>query len=148
MAAHLNESARRDAIPNWTSEWAKDVGLDVVCHMPFPDKRSGRPVLYVQCASGENWEGKRGTPNIRQWDQILELVTKPTRGISVPFVFLEPEFRRAATYDELSLFLDRHRLSAPVKWNSQRSTWVSTQLRTELNNWTKSRLAALSLAKR
>ena len=67
LALHLGEPHRPDAIDQWTEERAKDAGLDVVCDLPFTDGWAGRPLFFVQCASGENWMDKRHTPNIQQW---------------------------------------------------------------------------------
>ena len=94
LAMHLGEPSKSSAIPVWTDEHAKDGGLDVVCHLPFADRWSGRPLLYVQCASGENWRDKRCTPNLAMWDKLLDLATRPNRGISMPFALLADDFRR------------------------------------------------------
>ncbi len=141
LASHLGEPSRADAVELWTEERAKDGGLDVVAHLPFPDALSGRPLLYVQCASGENWKDKRSTPVLDLWDKLLDLATRPRRGISIPFALLADDFRRAANYDLLSLLLDRHRLSGPAL--SGKKVWLSPSLTRDLNSWTASRLPAL-----
>lgn len=145
LATHLGEPSRPDAIARWADDDAKDGGLDVVCHLPFADKWGGRPLYYIQCASGENWKEKRNTPNIALWDKLLDLATRPVRGMSIPFVLLADDFRRAVNFDLLSLFLDRHRIAAPVE--GIKVNWVSRPLQAELNQWTESRLAALLTAK-
>jgi hypothetical protein len=142
LALHLGEPPRAGAVDQWTEERAKDCGLDVICHLPFLDGWAGRPLYFVQCASGENWKDKRHTPNIQQWTKLLELATEPKRGIAHPFVLLEDEFRRAANYDLLSLVLDRHRLSKPAA--TTKVTWLSPALAKDLKGWTRSRLRVLS----
>ena len=144
LAGHLNEETRDGALEKWTEEKAKDAGLDVVCHLPFPDNWSGRPLLYVQCASGDNWKDKRATPNLKMWEKLLDLATEPRKGLAVPFAFLAEDFRRAANYDALSLLLDRQRLSAPP---SQIASWLSSDLVEALNNWTGTRLTVLLKAR-
>ncbi|MEK6261294.1 MAG: hypothetical protein AABP62_22060 [Planctomycetota bacterium] len=141
LANHLGEPSRSDAIAMWTDTHAKDGGLDVVCHLPFADQWSGRPLLFVQCASGEYWLEKRATPILAMWEKLLDWSTRPTRGIAIPFALIEADFRRAANYESLSLILDRHRLSAPK--NNLPSNWLSKPLAKELNEWTRSRLPAL-----
>ena len=141
LAAHLGEPSRPGAIESWTDAFAKDGGLDVVCHFPFEDGWPGRPLLYVQCASGENWKEKRPTPNLALWTKLLDLATAPTRGIAIPFVLLADDFRKAANCDFLSLLLDRHRLSAPSP--TAEKGWLSNELAKDLNKWTKGRLPAL-----
>jgi hypothetical protein len=103
LAGHLGEPSRADGIDRWTDENVKDGGLDVVCHVGFTDRWSGRPLLFVQCASGENWRDKRATPSLDLWDKLLDVATRPRRAISIPFALLADEFRRAANYDALYL---------------------------------------------
>lgn len=141
LASHLGEPSRPNAVEKWTEQTAKDGGIDVVCHLPFPDRWSGRPLFYVQCASGENWKDKRHTPNLQLWDKLLDLATRPTRAISVPFTFLADDFRRAANFDLLSLILDRHRLCALLAATGKK--WLSDTLGVDLSKWTESRLPAL-----
>jgi hypothetical protein len=141
IGKHLGEPHREAAVEQWTEARAKDAGLDVICHLPFIDGLAGRPLLFVQCASGENWRDKRHTPNIQQWMKLLELATEPRRGISHPFVELSDDFRRSANCDYLMLVLDRHRLSRPR--NVNKAKWTSRHLSNDVNAWTKSRLAAL-----
>ena len=146
LAGHIGEPSRsEDSIAMWTESHAKDGGLDVVCHQPFADQWSGRPILLVQCASGENWQEKRSSPTINLWDKLLDWTTRPTRGISIPFALIEDDFRRAANFDSLSLLLDRHRLSTPKL--DLPSNWLSKPLAKSLNEWTNSRLPALLKSK-
>lgn len=141
VGKHLGEPHRAAAVDQWTEARAKDAGLDVICHLPFLDGLAGRPLFFVQCASGENWKDKRHTPNIQQWMKLLELATEPRRGISHPFVELSDEFRRSANFDCLMLVLDRHRLSRPR--NVNKANWTSRGLSRDMNAWTNSRLPAL-----
>ena len=144
LAGHLGEASRVDGIEKWANEDAKDGGLDVVCHFAFADRWSGRPLLYVQCASGENWKEKRATPNLDLWDKLLDVATRPRHGISIPFTLLADDFRKAANFNGLSLLLDRHRLCAPK--NDVDADWLPEELANELNKWTKSRIKVLPLA--
>jgi hypothetical protein len=143
LADHLGEPPLAGAIERWTAPKVKDGGLDVVCHLPFPDTWGGRPVYFVQCASGEDWKEKRSTPNITLWEKLIDLTTKPRRGIAMPFALLEDEFRREATSDLLALVLDRHRLAAPARRTRH---WPSDDLRSALNTWTEPRAKALPRA--
>lgn len=140
LANHLGEPEGTN-LGLWTTEHAKDGGLDVVCHLPFNDGWAGRPVLFVQCASGENWESKRSTPILSIWRKLLDFTTDPIRGISIPFALMRDEFRRKANYDLLVLLMDRHRVCAPR--DEVDRNWVAEDLRISLNNWLDSRVAAL-----
>ncbi len=141
LAKHLGEPINDGAHKRWTPTHAKDGGLDVVCHLSFTDGWAGRPLFYVQCASGEDWKIKRATPNLALWDKLLDLVTRPTRGIAIPFALLADQFRRDALYDHLSIFLDRHRLTSPV--DGIDASWLSNGLVKDLHRWTKKRLDVL-----
>ena len=144
LAGHLGEPSRPDGVDRWTDENVKDGGLDVVCHFGFPDRWSGRPLLYVQCASGENWKEKRATPSLDLWDKLLDVATRPRRGICIPFALLADDFRRAANYDRLYLVLDRYRLCAPK--SAIDANWLPRALVDDLNTWTKHRIDVLPLA--
>jgi hypothetical protein len=144
LATHLGEACLAHQLDKWADEHAKDGGLDIVCHLPFPDRWSGRPLLYVQCASGEDWKDKRATPNLSLWQKLLDTATHPRRGIAIPFALLNDDFRRAANYDDLSLLLDRHRLCAPQSGIEE--DWLSPGLAADLNAWTGARITDLSLA--
>lgn len=142
IGKHLGEPRYPNAVQKWTAKLAKDCGLDVVCHVPFADGWAGRPVFFVQCASGEHWDEKCRTPDIQQWSKLIELATLPSRGIAHPFVLLEQDFRRAANVDSLSLVLDRHRLSRPGT-AVKTSDWLPAELAKPINAWTENRLHAL-----
>ena len=144
LALHLGERNRADAVDRWSSDDAKDAGLDVVCDIPFTDGWPGRPLFYVQCASGEGWKDKRASPNLALWEKFLDLATQPRRGISMPFALLADDFRKEANYDKLSLLLDRHRICTPKQ--GLKGDWPSAGLTKDLNQWTDSKLPALSAA--
>lgn len=141
LAAHLGEACRPSAVDRWSDEHAKDGGLDVVCHLPFADSQSGRPILYVQCASGAYWMSKRSTPNLRLWEKLLDLSTEPRRAIAIPFVLLPDEFRKVANWDALALLLDRHRISS--SFGPDRFPSLTRELAASLNRWTDDRLKIL-----
>lgn len=143
LATHLGESVIDDGPKRWTSHHAKDAGLDIVCHIPFNDTWAGRPVFFIQCASGDDWKEKRCSPNISTWEKLIDLCTRPKRGLAMPFALLEDEFRKAANYDDLVLLLDRHRIASPPIAGKD---WISPGLQHDLNIWTNPRAAALPLA--
>lgn len=144
LAAHLGERACDGAIDRWAEPEIKDGGLDVVCHLPFPDGWGGRPLYLIQCASGENWRGKKSTPKVTLWEKLIDFTTKPLRGIAMPFALLEHEFRREANDDLLALLLDRHRIGALPFGDPD--TWPEAALSTDLNSWTQPRVTALPRA--
>ncbi len=141
LSVHLSEPTNKGAVERWTDDDAKDGGLDVVCHLGFRDNWAGRPLLYVQCASGENWKEKRASPVLSVWAKLIDLATHPSRGIAIPFSLLADEFRKSANYDHLTLLLDRCRVCAPVP--ALKQTWVSKALSDELVAWTDQRWTVL-----
>ena len=144
LAEHLGERAVEGGIEHWAEPQIKDGGLDVVCHLPFADGWGGRPLYLVQCASGENWKGKKATPKVALWEKLIDFTTRPMRGLAMPFALLEDEFRREANDDLLALLLDRHRLVASSAGDP--TTWPDAALRMELNAWTSPRAGALPRA--
>jgi hypothetical protein len=144
LADHLGERALAGGIERWAAPQIKDGGLDVVCHLPFPDGWGGRPLYLIQCASGEDWKGKKATPKVKLWEKLIDFTTRPQRGLAMPFALLVDEFRREANDDELALLLDSHRLGALPTGGP--NTWPVAALRVELNAWTQPRADALPRA--
>lgn len=65
----------------------KDAGLDVVAWLPFPDKRSSKLIAFGQCATGENWWGKRHELQPESWLNIWltkQPQVKPVKMFFVP----------------------------------------------------------------
>ena len=86
----------------------KDGGVDVVAWRPFPDGRSGFPVLLVQCTLQENLLAKGMDVDTRLWGSWLAMDVDPTIALATPSA-LAP----GTVWDELALkymILDRIRL--------------------------------------
>lgn len=86
----------------------KDGGVDVVAWRPFPDGRSGFPVLLVQCTLQENLLAKGMDVDTRLWGSWLAMDVDPTTALATPTA-LSP----GTTWNELALkymILDRVRL--------------------------------------
>lgn len=109
VAEHIVEDERPESIPKWTKEEANEAGLDVVCSRPFGDNRAGRPLYFVQCASGANWNDKLHTPVLSVWDKLIDFANKPQKAFALPFALLEAPFRHTALRVE-GMILDRYRL--------------------------------------
>ena len=58
LAALLNFGEPRGQRPEGETQFAKDAGVDVVAWRAHSDGRPGKLIVYCQCASGLNWEGK------------------------------------------------------------------------------------------
>jgi hypothetical protein len=90
----------------------KDLGLDVVGWQDFPDKRISKLEVFVQCATGENWESKRGECNLHLWQSILCCSNERIRGLAIPYVVADEEEWKRSCWD--LLFLDRLRISSVI----------------------------------
>lgn len=87
----------------------KDGGVDVVAWRPFPDNRTGFPIMLVQCTLQHNLLAKGMDVDIRLWGSWLALDVDPATALATP-VALSP----SATWDELALkymVLDRVRIA-------------------------------------
>ena len=58
LSGLLNYGEPLGARPEGETKYAKDAGVDVVAWRAHPDGRPGKLIVYCQCASGMNWEGK------------------------------------------------------------------------------------------
>lgn len=137
IAGKLGESVGN--VERWTTDRAKDGGLDLVCYRPFADKRVGIPVYLVQCASGADWTEKLHTPCLNIWGKIIDWAAAPKTGFATPLAFEDgPFIRNCGLVD--GMLLDRYRLLAA---GGYRKNWLSSDLRRRLLKWAKPRVAAL-----
>lgn len=103
----------------------KDGGVDVVAWRPFPDNRSGFPVLLVQCTLQDNLLTKGMDIDTRLWSSWLAMDVDPTTALATPAA-LAP----GTVWDELALkymVLDRTRiigLAAPTVSDEFAQDWV------------------------
>lgn len=91
----------------------RDLGLDVVGWKDFADGRTGKVLVYMQCATGENWQHKRGDLDLAAggiWNQTIAWTTPPLKALAIPYV-VPPgdDWQRATTG---ILFMDRLRISS------------------------------------
>ena len=135
ISSHIAEPMS-GGIGRWTKPTAKDAGLDLVCDRPFSDGRGGRPLYFVQCASGANWRDKIRTPDVRLWEKLIDFSNGPVRGFAIPYVLSDEEFRRTANSVN-GMVLDRLRI---VGLPNGADDWVTPGLRAELNAWSSPRL--------
>jgi hypothetical protein len=129
-------------VRRWTRDTAKEAGLDLLCFLPFPDRRVGVPVYLTQCASGGDWEGKLNTPNLNIWTKVIIFVSRPKKAFSMPFALDSENFIRHCNVVN-GLLLDRHRLLAP---GINKRDWVSDKLAGELVAWITPRVDQLPSA--
>lgn len=88
----------------------KDGGVDVVAWRPFPDGRSGFPVLLVQCTLQENLLAKGMDVDTRLWSSWLAMDVDPATALATPAALSS-----GVTWNELALkymVLDRVRLAS------------------------------------
>jgi hypothetical protein len=88
----------------------KDGGVDVVAWRPFPDGRSGFPVVLVQCTLERNYAHKAADVDRRVWSGWLRLDVDPTTALAVPDVVAAGEDWNALA--TRTVVLDRIRLSS------------------------------------
>lgn len=111
----------------------KDISLDVVGWVAFPDLHNNRLQMYVQCTTEAHWENKKGDLSLDEWGRILDWGVPPVKALAIPYVAEEdgPWLRRMSG----SLVLDRLRIAAalsgqpledgPVVWTD----WVERRVR-------------------
>jgi hypothetical protein len=90
--------------------YAKDGGVDVVAWRPFPDGRSGFPVLLIQCTLERNYAHKVADIDVRVWSGWLALDIDPATALAVPDVVAAGEEWNALA--ARTIILDRIRIAA------------------------------------
>lgn len=140
VARHIAENEIPGAVDDWLPALGKDEGLDVVCALPFRDGWGGRPLFFIQCASGENWESKVRAISPSSWSSVIQFTTPPQCGLAMPFALEAAHFRRTSRKVE-GILLDRHRLAAPEYADAR--GWESTGLKREITAWLRPRVSVL-----
>lgn len=123
----------------WTKATAKDAGLDLVCYLPFPDARGGKPVFLAQCASGADWPKKLTTPELKIWGKAIDFSTSPQKAFVMPFALQEDEFRITSNRVD-GMLIDRYRLLSP---GNAKAGWVTEPLKKRLLSWLEPRVRAM-----
>jgi len=118
---------------------AKEEKLDLVCYKPFIDGRGGKPVYFMQCASGENWEDKLKTPDLDVWTKLITFSSNPQRAFAMPFALQDDDFFKACNRVN-GMLLDRYRLLSAGKDGKD---WMSPELKARLTKWLEPRIKTL-----
>lgn len=121
---------------------AKELGLDVVVYLPFPDPNCAIPVILVQCASGMDWESKRHTPDLHTWEKVVSFSSRPVRGLTIPFAFVDPTTFRRKAIPVNGILLERYRL---LQVFAGLSTKTVNQLNARLVDWIDPRLQTIPM---
>lgn len=90
----------------------KDGGVDVIGWKPFPDNKSGMPVLFVQCTLQRDFTDKAADIELRHWSGWIKLQTPPTTVLAIPGHVAGHE-----KWEEISarsMILDRFRLAGLI----------------------------------
>lgn len=95
--------------------YGKDGGVDVVAWRPFPDRRSGFPVLLAQCTLERDYAHKAADVDVRVWSGYLRLDVEPLTALAVPEVV--PSGEEWNSLAARTVVLDRIRLTTLITAN-------------------------------
>ena len=73
LAGLLRQGSAASQPPPGETRFAKDGGVDVVAWRDHPDGQPAKLILYGQCASGMNWDGKPVAPKVQRLDSYYTL---------------------------------------------------------------------------
>ena len=91
----------------------KDLGLDVVGWKNFADRQTSKFLVYMQCATGENWMGKRGDLDLSTagvWNKTISWTTPPVKALAIPYIVSPGQDWQRATPG--LLLMDRLRIAS------------------------------------
>lgn len=86
-----------------------DIGLDIAARWQIAGTHEGTFVVLTQCATGADWNKKRGEPSLEMWIKLLDWRAKILRAIAVPWR-ADNHYRMYLQFD--AMVLDRPRLCA------------------------------------
>ena len=138
VAAALDERAVNAAVVELYKH-ENEAGCDLVSHWAYPDRWTGRPVVLLQCASGDNFKKKLGTPSIDDWRKFIGFSTIPLRGFCTPRTFENRTFLQHGGKVS-GLLLDRFRLLQPF---AKTPDLLPADLGQRLLRWLRPRIKAL-----
>ena len=139
LAERLNTKGDDDP-EYWLSSHAKDGGLDVVCYKYFDDGKEAMPVIFVQCASGDNWTDKVHTPSPNLWQMLLRSAVRPATALAAPFV-IDGKRQRLSSVEGQVIILDRLRLLNGYQLDM---SCIDAALRTRIITWMEPIIARLN----
>lgn len=131
--------AERMRVPlgtSYRSPYAKDGGVDVVAWRPFPDGRSGFPVLLGQCTLERDYTHKARDVDVRVWSGWLALDIDPQTALAIPEVVAPGEEWNALA--ATTVVLDRLRLASLIGGREEEHDRLVPVVR-----WTEEQLARL-----
>jgi hypothetical protein len=112
--------------------YAKDGGVDVVVWLPFPDRRSGFPVMLIQCTLERDYVHKARDVDLPIWSGYLRLDVAPATALAIPEVVPGGEEWNALA--ARTVVLDRTRLAALAgggpegRLSADLTTWTAQAL--------------------
>jgi hypothetical protein len=123
----------------------KDDGADIIAWTAFEDGRAGKPILMIQCATGENYIGKAGElrGRYKEWCDYIDWAVDPLLGFAIPFVCVKSRQWRMLS-NRGGVVLDRIRITSAVG-NRTPATLLNGEL-TDWNNRLADALAGISLS--
>jgi hypothetical protein len=114
----------------------KDAGLDIVAWLPFPDKRSSKLIAFGQCATGQNWWGKRHELQPQSWLNTWlsdQPQATPIKTFFIPHAVTVSEWAQLGY--QAGIIFDRFRITYLAEPS------ISDGLRINLRDWNRAALS-------
>ncbi len=132
FAKKINEKRHEDPNPH-----DKDRDVDLIVCKQFDEIRDNCILLFVQCAAGKNWDGKKAV-SIDSYRRYLSFSLKATiSSLALTQVVDISDWRNAC--DDYGIIIDRARLFRLITNNPN---IIPKSLNKKILNWCESRLSA------
>ena len=120
---------------------AGDRTLDVAARLRLGGHSAGTLALLTQCATGKNWEQKRGEPALARWSTVIDWDGVMIRAVAVPW-WLEPtQYSKYFRYFDSAIVFDRRRLLA-----GEPDDHLDANTQNQIEAWCAAQIAALPSA--
>jgi hypothetical protein len=138
ISAATGEKLKNEA---WVERYKdkNEAGCDLVGFLEFPDQRTGRPLVLIQCAAGADYEDKLGTPDVGLWNKLIGFSTSPVKGFCTPRSFCDDSRFLVIAGQVNGWLMERYRLLLPFA----RGAVVGEPLAGELRVWIEARTQAI-----
>jgi len=113
LATEFALQCNEEAVPELSSKKQKDDKLDVVSRLFVGDEDLATVFFLVQCATGKNWNAKRGEPSLTKWREYIRWHAVTVRVLAIPWA-VRPRHQLARIYADFdgAVVFDRWRIVA------------------------------------
>lgn len=136
LATEFALQCNQAVVPELSSRQQKDDKLDVISRLFVGDEDLAAVFFLVQCATGENWNDKRGEPSLTKWREYIRWHGVTIRALAIPWAVrprqrlarIHADFDGAVIFDRWRIVAGRPNEKLDASQRRSLQEWVNQQL--------------------